>query len=226
MSRTAGDFVADPESDANYQERTQVQNHDQQEPRQALTSAANRDPPRERRPRSVRASRLHKSAGLPCLHAALSERRGLPRPSGPLPVWPPRHPDLGGAGRRAGGARGTQLRRRRAPALGPGGGLDRALVRPQSRRPRARHRQRLSSHPKILRRRARPLWHRHQLLRSAHRRRHRRSDPAQHARGLRGIARIAVLRHPGRARYLFARWKKASICRFNPAPNISAAIPT
>ena len=54
--------------------------------------------------------------------------RGLSRPPRPLSLWPARHADLGGARRRARGARRAGLRRRRAAAVGAGGGLDRAAV--------------------------------------------------------------------------------------------------
>jgi len=119
---------------------------------------------------------------------------GSPRP---LPIWTARHAHLGGAGQCAGGARRRPLCRRRAVALGSGGGVDRAAVGLAGGRPRAGHRQRLSSHPKILRRGAGALRHRHELLRPAHRRPHRRSDPTRHARDFGGIARIAFLRNPG-----------------------------
>ena len=70
-----------------------------------------------RRPQSARAPRLRQHAGLSRLHAALSHRRGLSRPRGPVSLRPPRHADLGGAGKRHPGDRRTGLRRGGAPAL-------------------------------------------------------------------------------------------------------------
>ena len=116
------------------------------------------------------------------------------------------------------------------------------------RRPRAGHRQRLSADPEILRQRAHPLWRRDHLLRPADRRRHRRTDAAQYARGLRGGAGLAVVRGAGRPRdrgcrarprrrradgqylgepALFPRARQGRR-PLDPgrAPNISAAIPT
>jgi len=193
------------------------------------------------------ASRLRQSAGLSRLHGSLPHSRGLSRPSRPLPLRPTRHPHVGGSRRRAGGPRRRALRRRCAAALRLGGGFGRAVVRPEGRRPRSGHRQRLSSHAEILRQRAGALRHPNELLRPARRRADRRLDRAQHPRHLHGIAGLAFIRyarragdrgrrpcqgrgcadgqHLGKPASISARSTKASIFRFNPAANISAAMP-
>ncbi len=73
------------------------------------------------------------------------------------------------------------------------------LAGAQGGRPPARHRQRLSADAQTLQRLARALRHRHDLLRPADRRRHRRAHKAEHARGVRGGAGLADVRGPGRA---------------------------
>ena len=109
-------------------------------------------------------------------------------------------------------ARRPRLRRRRAAAVGARGGVDRAAGSAPGRRPRAGHRQRLSADAEILRQRAQALRRRHDLLRSADRRRHRRADAAQHARGLssnrraRSRSRCRTCRRSPRPRMRAARW--------------------
>ena len=73
------------------------------------------------------------------------------------------------------------------------------LVGAQRRRPPAGHRQRLSAHAQVLRQRARRYGVDDDVLRPADRRRDRRADAAEHARGVRRVAGLAVVRDPGRS---------------------------
>ena len=149
------------------------------------------------RPRPSRQSRLRQSASSSRLDRALSDRGGFPRAPRALPLRAARHAHFGGARRRAARARRARLRRRGAAALRARGNFDRAACGAQGRRSSAGHRQRLPADAQILRRRAQALRRHHDLLRPADRRRHRRADPAEHARGIRGGAGLALVRDPG-----------------------------
>ena len=155
-----------------------------------------------RRPQSVRASRLRQHAGLSRLDAALSDRRGLSRAtSGQYSLWPPRHADLGGAGKGHPGDRRTGLRRRwrccrrdlrRSPPRSfrccESG--DHVLVTDSVYGPTRTFCDTVLD----------ALRRDDHLLRSADRRRHRRADAAEHPRRVHRDARLADLRdagHPG-----------------------------
>ena len=158
------------------------------------------DPLCDRRPRSARQSRLRQSAGLSCLDRALSERAGLPRPPQPLHLRPPRHADVGGARKRA----ARRSKGRNAPAwrcCPPGSRRFRSRCSRCSRPATTCWSPTASIGPtrKFCDGVLNALRHHDHLLRSADRRRHRRADAAQHARGVRRGAGLAVVRDAGRA---------------------------
>ena len=161
------------------------------------TPAQAGNPAGHRRPRHQRPARLRQSRRLSRLDRALSDRRGPGRPPRPLSIRPPRHADLRGAGGRAAHARGRELRRRRAAAVGTGGDLHRLARGRRFRRSHPGHRQRLPADAQFLRRPVQAHGRDHHLLRSADRRRHRQPVQAEHQGGVRRGARLAELRDAG-----------------------------